>query len=160
MFLHGPGYVLPKKELMLREGEINVEVGQDYKVEGDYHALAKSFTALFREKYSSMRDRIETPEYVARYVRYKYIYKGTEVERNSRKALCDLPGEEFFAKTDGTKVIDNCGQGEHALVYALVNRDVKVIARDPSSENIDLCRNISSLPENIVFEQSEASQAL
>ena len=160
MFLHGPGYVLPKKELMLREGEINVEVGQDYKVEGDYHAQAKSFTALFRQKYSSMRDRIETPEYVARYVRYKYIYKGTEVERNSRKALRDLPGEEFFAKTDGTKVIDFCGQGEHALVYALVNRDVKVIARDPSAENIDLCRNISNLPENIVFERSEEAPAL
>jgi 1-acyl-sn-glycerol-3-phosphate acyltransferase len=153
MFLHGQGYVLPKKDFMLREGEINVEVGERFMPEGDCHKVARSFTAMYRERYSQMRDRIETPEYCARYVSYKYIYKGTEIESAARKALRNLPDESFFAKVEGTKHIENCGQGEYALLYALVNRDVKVVATDPSPDNIAICRNISFLPDNIVFEE-------
>lgn len=159
MFLHGPGYVLPKKDFMMREGEIHVEVGQRYMIEGDCHKAARSFTSLFREHYAGMRDRIETPQYIARYVRYKYIYKGSEIESAARKALRNLPGEEFFSKVEGTKYIRNCGQGEHALVYALVNRDVKVVATDPSSDNIDICRNISNLPANIEFRVENTPEA-
>ena len=153
MFLHGPGYVLPKKDFMLREGEINVEVGERFMPEGDCHKVARSFTAMYRERYSQMRDRIETPEYCARYVSYKYIYKGTEIESAARKALRNLPDESFFAKVEDTKHIENCGQGEYALLYALVNRNVKVVATDPSPDNIAICRNISFLPDNIVFEE-------
>ena len=153
MFLHGPGYVLPKNDFMLREGEINVEVGELYPMgEGcDYHAVARSFVAMYRKKYASMRERIETPEYVSRYVRYKYIYKGADVEAASRKALRNLPEEEFFKKVEGTRYINNCGHGEYALVYALIHPDVKVVATDPSEENIALCRNIVNLPDNIIF---------
>ena len=85
MYVHGPGYVLPKKDFMLREGEIYVEAGQrvrydSYDDEGlQANAVVLAMTHRMRrqyqEHYAELCRRIETPAYLQRYQCLRDYYK-------------------------------------------------------------------------------------
>ena len=80
IFLHGAGHVLPKKDFMLRQGRIDVEVQEripwdDPCFSTDLLTRTKQIRAYYRNHYSEMCERIETDEYLAPYRRYieKYM---------------------------------------------------------------------------------------
>lgn len=85
MYVHGPGYVLPKKDFMLREGEIYVEAGcrvrfDRYDDEGqEANAAILAMTHRMRRQYQNHYDelcqRIETPAYLQRYQHLRDYYK-------------------------------------------------------------------------------------
>ena len=85
LYLHGAGYVLPKRDFMLRPGEINIEVGQrvrfdrydDQGLEANeaIRLMAKNMRHHYQKHYAEMRRRIETEAYLQPYRQLRDYYK-------------------------------------------------------------------------------------
>lgn len=152
VFLHGAFHVLPKTDFMLREGSVTVEVGERMDSHADYHQLTKDFHRLYLDRYARMSRELETPMFLAKYVRYKYLYKGAGVEARCRKVLAAVEGSRIWDIAAGGRVdIHDCGQGECSLIYALMHPDTEVHAYDRDEENILLASNCSNLPSNLHY---------
>jgi len=153
VYLHGLDHMLPKRDFMLREGEMFVEVGQRQKASDDYRTAAKEYRRLFQEHMEELRKRLETPEYLATYVRYKYFYKGPGVEAESRRKLAKVSEIGWLHdKTNRERMdIHDCGQGEYSFIYALMHPETEVHAYDSDEGNIQIASNCSGIPENLHY---------
>ncbi len=153
VFIHGAYDVLPKTDFMLREGSVHVEVGSRIPCSGDYHLMTKECLSLFVSRYAALRRELETPEYLSVHVRYKYLYKGADVESRCRKALARVRDVAFLRETPSGDHFElrGCGQGEYALIFALMHPGIKVDAYDSDEDNVMLASNISGLPDNLHF---------
>ena len=153
VFIHGAYDVLPKTDFMLREGSVNVEVGPRIPCSKDYRSMTKVCHRIFVSHYAELRRTLETPEYLSVYVRYKYLYKGADVESRCRKALARVNDMAFLREVPSGNhfEIHDCGQGEYALIFALMHPEVEVDAYDRDEDNVMLASNISSLPANLHF---------
>lgn len=151
--IHGAYDVLPKTDFMLREGSVNVEVGPRIPCSKDYRSMTKECHRLFVNHYAELRRTLETPEYLAAYVRYKYLYKGADVESRCRKALARVNDVAFLREVPSGNhfEIHDCGQGEYALIFALMHPEIEVDAYDKDEDNVMLASNISCLPANLHF---------
>ena len=83
VFLHGTGHVLPKEELMVREGEMFLEVTERCRpyenVEADTESeLDRVVTRRMRQyyiaHYDELRQKLETPEYWRFFKKYREYY--------------------------------------------------------------------------------------
>lgn len=151
--IHGAYDVLPKTDFMLREGSVNVEVGPRIPCSKDYRSMTKECHRIFVSHYAELRRTLETPEYLAAYVKYKYLYKGADVESRCRKALARVNDVAFLREVPSGNhfEIHDCGQGEYALIFALMHPGVEVDAYDRDEDNVMLASNISCLPANLHF---------
>ena len=59
----------------------------------------------------------------------RYIYKGSEITREVRRSLRQYAGDLKTLKPEGVYEIEDEGYGERAIFIALLNPDVKVVAR-------------------------------
>ncbi len=153
VFIHGAYDVLPKTDFMLREGSVQVEVGERIPCREDYREMTKECHKMFVAKYSEICKELETPEYLSQYVKYKYLYKGADVESHCRKALSRVKDVGFLFETPSGNhfEIHDCGQGEYALIFALMHPEIQVDAYDKDEDNIMLASNCSCLPDNLHF---------
>ncbi len=153
VFIHGAYDVLPKTDFMLREGAVHVEVGTRIPCSRDYRLMTKECHRLFVNHYFELCRTLETPEYLSVYVRYKYLYKGADVESRCRKALSRVNDAGFLFETPSGNhfEIHDCGQGEYALIFALMHPEIQVDAYDKDEDNIMLASNCSCLPDNLHF---------
>lgn len=153
VYIHGAYDVLPKTDFMLREGSVNVEVGPRIPCSKDYRSMTKVCHRIFVSHYAELRRTLETPEYLSVYVRYKYLYKGADVESRCRKALARVNDMAFLREVPSGNhfEIHGCGQGEYALIFALMHPEVEVDAYDRDEDNVMLASNISCLPANLHF---------
>lgn len=153
VYIHGAYDVLPKTDFMLREGSVNVEVGPRIPCSRDYRSMTKVCHRIFVSHYAELRRTLETPEYLSVYVRYKYLYKGADVESRCRKALARVNDMAFLREVPSENhfEIHDCGQGEYALIFALMHPEVEVDAYDRDEDNVMLASNISCLPANLHF---------
>lgn len=153
VYIHGAYDVLPKTDFMLREGSVNVEVGPRIPCSKDYRSMTKVCHRIFVSHYAELRKTLETPEYLAAYVKYKYLYKGADVESRCRKALARVNDVAFLREVPSGNhfEIHDCGQGEYALIFALMHPEVEVDAYDRDEDNVMLASNISCLPANLHF---------
>lgn len=151
--IHGAYDVLPKTDFMLREGSVNVEVGPRIPCSKDYRSMTKECHRLFVNHYAELRKTLETPEYLAAYVKYKYLYKGADVESRCRKALARVNDVAFLREVPSGNhfEIHDCGQGEYALIFALMHPEIEVNAYDRDEDNVMLASNISYIPANLHF---------
>lgn len=158
VYIHGAGHVLPKKDFMLREGRIDVEVGQRMDAshpifEGTLLESTKRFRHFYMEQFETFRKRIETPEYFVPYVRYQYMYKGTDVERRSKSLLRQAVAElkTMAAPAGKTMVMTDEGQGEKALLTALVYPEVEVTAQVADENDYLVAAHMAGSPQNLHF---------
>lgn len=153
VYIHGAYDVLPKTDFMLREGSVNVEVGPRIPCSKDYRSMTKVCHRIFVSHYAELRRTLQTPEYLSVYVRYKYLYKGADVESRCRKALARVNDVAFLREVPSGNhfEIHGCGQGEYALIFALMHPEVEVDAYDRDEDNVMLASNISCLPANLHF---------
>ena len=71
VYLHGVGHVLPKNDFLLREGRIDVEVGQRIATpQQPLLAFTKQLRHHYQAHYQEMCQQIETEEYWRPYRRY------------------------------------------------------------------------------------------
>jgi 1-acyl-sn-glycerol-3-phosphate acyltransferase len=85
IYLHGVGHVLPKRDFMLRQGRIDMEVGRrmttpltptaNGQEPPDLLDFTRKMRHHYQEHYRQMCERLETPEYWAPYRRLEQYYK-------------------------------------------------------------------------------------
>ena len=143
LYIHGAGDVMPKNDILLREGKITVEIGERMEHESfrdmDAQTIASNMRAHYEEQMARMAERIEDERYFMPYVRYQYLYKGRDIYRRCRKALKDVEGQ-------------TAGQGEVALLRALAHKGTEYhVAFDNEDDYLVAC-NVNRLPENLHYE--------
>ena len=161
VFIHGASHVMPKKDFVLREGQLYVEIGQRMLAEELKSVEARTLTSQFHkyyiEHFEEIRRQRENAEYVLPFVRYKYIYKGNETERECRRNLKRIRARaaEIDALDCQSILLKNSGLGELAWTIALVHRDTQVYAVEPDEDKYLIASHCSYIPKNLHFIQSE-----
>ena len=157
VFIHGAHHVMPKKDFVLREGQLHVEIGERMPANEvaaiDARALTSQFHKHYVEHYAELRNRLENTEYVLPFVRYKYIYKGNEVERTCRRNVKKIRthATEIDALHHESILLNNSGYGELAWTLALVHRMMQVYAMEPDEDKYLVAAHTSYIPENLHF---------
>jgi 1-acyl-sn-glycerol-3-phosphate acyltransferase len=159
IFIHGANHVMPKKDVVFREGQLHVVIEQRTPYQelatADTRALTSQFRAYYTRHFDELRNQLENTEYVLPFVRYKYIYKGSEVERACRRNLKKIKAHalEIDALTAKSLLIQNSGYGELAWTVALVHRNAQVYAVEADEDKFLLASHCSYIPENLHFLQ-------
>ena len=161
VFIHGANHVMPKKDVVLRKGQLHVVIEQRMPYEKlaamETRALTSQFRAYYTQHFAELRTQLENTEYVLPFVRYKYIYKGPEVERASRRNLKKISAHasEIDSISQKSILIRNSGYGELAWTLALVHRDAQVYAVETDEDKYLLASHCSYIPENLHFVQNK-----
>ena len=159
VFIHGANHVMPKKDVVLREGQLHVVIEQRKPYEElatmETRALTSQFRAYYTQHFAELRNQLENTEYVLPFVRYKYIYKGPEVERACRRNLkkTKAHASEIDVMEQKSILIQNSGYGELAWTVALVHRDAQIYAVEADEDKFLLASHCSYIPENLHFVQ-------
>jgi 1-acyl-sn-glycerol-3-phosphate acyltransferase len=156
VFLHGAGHVLPKNDFMLREGVIDMRIEEritlsDPRYSSDLMERTKQFRRYYLTHYEQLCHQLETPAYCAAYVRYQYLYKGAEVEHRMKRHLRQAIAELQTRPYEGMQEIrlSDSGQGEKALLTALVYPHAEVYATMADAENYEIAANVAVIPSNL-----------
>ena len=157
VFIHGASHVMPKKDFVLREGQLYVEIDQRMLVEEvksmEARALTSQFHKYYIEHFEGIRRQRENTEYVLPFVRYKYIYKGNDIERECRRNLKRIRtcATEINALNCQSILVKNSGIGELAWTIALVHRDMQVYAVEADEDKHLIASHTCYIPENLHF---------
>jgi len=167
--IHGIGHVFPKKEFMLKNGEVNIFVEKrvnlsDIKYEKEemqnitpQNYASKHFRRFYKKRYAEIVEKIETPRYFADKVLKNYIYKGAEVEKNAKKELKTALSKMQNLKItnfDTSFLIENNGYGVFSLLFALVHKNAVVYAVEENDDLRTLAQNNISNPANLIICQA------
>ena len=145
---------------MLRKGSIYMEITQrisptDLSFGMGYRQRASAFHQYYLKNFELICKRKEKTAYYLPYINYKYMYKGVSVEMHCRKILKKSPLYEKYIDADYSDLhhiwIMNSGQGEFALLFALVNKNIETYAFEANEEEHLLAANCSYLPKNLHF---------
>ena len=157
VFIHGVHDVMPKNDFVLREGKIYVEIGQRLPIVEAKTLDAKELRSHFHEYYikhlEEIRKEQEDVDYVLPFVRYKYIYKGNDIERAVRANLKKIKthSEEINAFNYNSLAITHSGFGELAWTIALVHRDTQIYAFEADEDKYLIASHCSYIPNNLHF---------
>ena len=157
VFIHGARAVMPKNDFVLREGRLHVEIGKRMPAEEAKSMEANALRSYFHEYYikhlEEIRKEQEDVDYVMPFVKYKYIYKGNDVEHNFRANLrkIKLHSEEINSLNYNSIAITNSGYGELAWTVAMVHRDTQVYAFEVDTDKFLIASHCSYIPENLHF---------
>jgi hypothetical protein len=160
VFIHGANHVMPKKDIVLREGQLDVVIEQRIPYESfaaqETRTLTQQIRKYYIQRFDELRTQLENTEYVLPFVRYKYIYKGPEVERACRRNLKRIRAHaaEIDAWSQKSILLRNSGYGELAWTLALVHRDAQVYAIEADEDKFLLASHCSFIPDNLHFLQS------
>ena len=157
IFIHGAHDVMPKNDFVLREGKLYVEIGQRMTISEAKSMDAKELRTQFHDYYikhlEEIRKEREDVDYVLPFVKYKYIYKGNEVERAVRASLKKIKSHsnEINSLNYNSIAITNSGFGELAWTIALVHRDTQVYAFEADEDKHLIASHCSYIPSNLHF---------
>ena len=157
IFIHGAHDVMPKNDFVLREGKLYVEIGQRMPISEAKSMDAKELRTQFHDYYikhlEEIRKEREDVDYVLPFVKYKYIYKGNEVERAVRASLKKIKAHsnEINYLNYNSIAITNSGFGELAWTIALVHRDTQVYAFEADEDKHLIASHCSYIPSNLHF---------
>ena len=154
--LHGLGHVLPKKDFMLREGAITVQINpritpKKTDLDDNFLSITKQTRNHYSNMYSVLSNREEKSDYFKSYIIHSYLYKGSGIERTIRRNLkADFQSINSYAG-NGPVLVKNNGLGEFSFLFALVHKHVHVYAVDNDKDNIDIASACCGLPPNITI---------
>lgn len=159
VFIHGASHVMPKKDFVLREGQLYVEIGKRMAAEIFVNTDPREFTSqvhqYYVEHYAEICQQRETTDYVLPFVNYKYLYKGNDVERQCRRnlKLIRRHSAEIDAFKEKSITVLNSGIGELAWTMALVHRDAEIYAVENDKDQYLIASHSSYIPDNLHFFQ-------
>jgi len=157
VLVHGVGHLLPKKEFMLRKGEIHINVlpCMAYNALGATFAEnAKNMRQFYKQEYAKIAAEVETAHYYSDLVQHNYIYKGPSVERTVRRNLKKHNNyQEIISQLrDKNRVlIVNCGYGELPLLLSLVHKNINIVATETDTDKLELAANCTWVKENLKY---------
>jgi len=156
--------VLPKKYMLLKKGELHIEVLPRICTDNiDYQELCKETRKMYKEKYSELCKEVETPNYYADEIINNYIYKGKDVLNAVRKSLAmnDNYKELISAVPEtGNVLLRNVGMGEVSLLMALVRKNANFTAIIEDEEKYLTANNCASIPKNLIYSQEVNEEEL
>lgn len=156
VYIHGFGYALPKKELMLRSAGMSAELGARIpcgSILADAQAFARELRKMYVAEYARIRSERETAAYLSAFVRYQYLYKGREACAECRRvlsattvaAMADIPADCRRVRVEGS------GYGAYALLLALSRPGIKVDAYEPDPDKLAVAAHCSAVPSNLEY---------
>ena len=157
VFIHGVHDVMPKNDFVLREGQIYVEICQRMSADEVKSMEVKALRSYFHDFYikhiEEIRKEREDVEYVLPFVKYKYIYKGNDVERAVRANLKKIKAQstKLNALNFSCLAITNSGFGELAWTIALAHRNTQVYAFEKDEDKYLIASHCSYIPKNLHF---------
>ncbi|GHT09315.1 glycerol acyltransferase [Bacteroidia bacterium] len=161
VFIHGAGHVLPKKDFMLREGTITVQVHpritpDDSRFAADYTARTKQVRHYYQDTFTALSKQLETAIYFKSFVLHNYLYKGLEIERGVKEEFKQIEKSKQLEMIDnyqgeGPVLIENNGYGVYSFLFALVHKNIQVIATEQDADKVALARSCAGLPKNLTI---------
>ena len=157
VFIHGAHDVMPKNDFVLREGKLHVEIGQRMLANEvnsmETNALRTHFHEFYIKHLEEIRKEREDVDYVLPFVKYKYIYKGNDVEQAVMVSLKKFKAhsKEFNALNYNSIAITNSGYGELAWTIALLHQDTQIYAFEADEDKFLIATHTSYIPENLHF---------
>ena len=145
----------------MRKGSVHINIlsriqpsNPSYRVGHSVRETAHLVRELYVREYRQMVEEIETPDYFRSLVKYNYIYKGVEVQRQCRKTM--QPWDAIKAAIgalpdEGRILVRCCGQGELTLLAALVKKRLQIVAFDSVDEHLWIAQNCASVPSNLAY---------
>ncbi len=156
VYIHGAGDVMPKTDILIREGKITVEIGQRQAFETfrntESLAMASNMRTHYENKLAQMAATIEDERYFMPLVRHQYLYKGRDVYHRCRLAL-----KEFDKSGDCDRHSESAGQGEIALLRALSHKEKEYYVAFDNEDDYNVACNVSILPPNLHYELKTAT---
>ncbi|MBR6176679.1 MAG: 1-acyl-sn-glycerol-3-phosphate acyltransferase [Bacteroidales bacterium] len=153
--LLGLNLVFKKGGLIVNPGKMVLEIGKRAGADNPLCAettleTARNFRHYIIDYMEGMRKQHQNKDYYLPLVYHNYLYKGSEIANTVKKSLNgDLSFIDSF--TGNTKVFNNCGYGEIALLFALVHPETEVTAYDPDPDKILVAKNCVSVPANLKY---------
>ena len=100
VLIHGNSEVNPKGSFIIDDGSITIEILPriqfgDTTFGKNHTQQAKQVGAYFREKFSRLREKIESPKYFHPHVLQEYRYKGDELFRTVKTDLKEFSQQYF-----------------------------------------------------------------
>lgn len=170
LYLHGLCHVMPKGSAFASRGQITVEVGKRIPAEqiashlGESSRLAAHNMRLhYIEHYKQMQHSIEKAHYFHHYVIYQYIYKGIAIERNTKRLLKRYDDfaewiDKSIPQIGDAVIVFNSGQGQFALLYALVHPNTEVHSYAFDKDDAELASYCTGKPNNLYVNQVDNIQ--
>ena len=150
LYIHGFGYALPKHDFLLRKAGLYMEVGERFEVpEGDLAAFTRKVRHDYEREYARIRRERETLDYIIPYVRYLYLYKGTDASTEFGMHPGEWSGMEHLS--GDSLVIRHAGCGVKALLIALSHPDMQVTAYEEDEDKYLTATRIPGIPENLTY---------
>ncbi len=157
IIIHGFGYVLPKKYMLLKKGTLNIRILNRIKTDNiEYQTLCKETRRMYKERYSELCKETETADYYADEVINNYLYKGKEVLKYVKESLRKNGNYKQLidrVPDTGEVVMENVGMGEIALLAALTKKGTMIKAIIEDEEKYLTAKNCPSIPKNLLFLQ-------
>jgi 1-acyl-sn-glycerol-3-phosphate acyltransferase len=161
VFLHGVGHVLPKKNLALQQGSITIQIHPrikqgDTRYGNDYGTQSKQLRRFYQQKYTEIAQQYETAVYFKNFVFHNYIYKGIDIERNVSRTLKKMNAYSQWIDTyqgTGPVLVVNNGLGVFSFLFALVHKQIQVVAFDHDADKVALAGSCAGIPENLTIQE-------
>ena len=154
MMIHGFGYALPKHDFLLRKAALHLRIGRRIpwqEIPEDVSAYTKEMRHRYQSEYAKLCSEIETPEYQAAFVRYRYLYKGHDASYECRRYLTKNWFETISGLEAGEAVIANAGCGVLPMLLALSRRDIEVRAYEEDEEKYLTAVRCRDIPANLKY---------
>ena len=153
-WIHGFGYALPKKDMLLRKAGMYLEVGDRIpasEIPEDVKTYTREFRHRYMARYDEIRSKRETPSYNAPFVKYQYLYKGEDAAAECRTVLCRKVFDEIAAIGPEVRTVNvtGSGNGVYALLLALSRRDIEVYAYESDEERHLTATRCLAVPDNL-----------
>ncbi|MDE5628669.1 MAG: MMPL family transporter [Muribaculaceae bacterium] len=150
VYLHGVVQAMPKGSVISNGGEVVLEVGKRIPCnkictfgetsKDQVQAIRKTYLAHFSKLCRSQ----STVKLLFNAVYDRYRYKGAEIEHNAKKALncCLKNSNRIEGRYDNRNflVIDNAGQGELALLLALMYPERQIEYYNTNTDELTIAK--------------------
>ena len=146
--IHGAKDVIPRKSIIVNKGYILAIKGEPMPQGTLADVMLDSCRKLMLEGTASYLKA----EHFAYFVKSRYFYKGSDVEKATRKSL---RSRSYFSRwadcniKEDNIVIINGGYGEAAMLFALVHPDKNVYSCEENNDKLAISCNIHNMPENL-----------
>lgn len=161
IYINGITQLMPKGSALSNGGMMYIEIGERIAYAnvmqiGDIMSISKSFRAHYIEQLKRIHSEMYSVQEVIPIVYDRYIYKGREIEVTARKALKHIlinkNNIEDLTDRHSFLILDNAGQGELALVLALMYPNAMVYCHILSSDSEEILSGcILDFTSNIVI---------
>ncbi|MFT3750866.1 MAG: 1-acyl-sn-glycerol-3-phosphate acyltransferase [Agriterribacter sp.] len=166
VIIHGTGYTLSKRDMMLKDGHIVLKflpriLPEDISFGNTYSERAKQIGKYFRNEFEQLRQSLEQPIWYREKLFYNYIYKGPVLEWYMRVKVRLEKNYAVFHKLlpQKGKILDvGCGYGfmPYMLHFAATGREIDAV--DYDEEKITVAQHCFSKDENIHFEYADVTK--